>query len=114
MADITKLGFYSELNYLKKDADLSGSVLLNISGGGVFTHIVTHNLGYVPNVAVGAELYEAGVIWSMPRTYYEGITETLAQIQASVTTTQLIIDIVADGALGTREVYWNIYLDYGN
>lgn len=123
MVDLSKIAFDSRLNYMKR-SEFTGSIGLTLgSAGATTTHTVTHNLGYVPFFVVGANLNDTSTIWSNNRVHE--LTQTSltgndvpVQLQYWITTTTLTIGIVnGDGSLaqvGTRTVFWAIYLDYGN
>lgn len=122
MVDISKLSFYSELNYLKRG--LTGSQPLTLgAAGSTVTHTVAHNLGYIPFFVVGAELSDVGTIWSNNEVHVYTDTNLTGndlpvQLDYWCTTSELTIQIRnGDGSLaesGDRTVYWVIYLDYGD
>jgi hypothetical protein len=122
--DITKIAFDSRLNYLKKGSDTSGTTSITLGGSGATTtHTVTHNLGYIPFFIVGAELPSTGTIWS--NNYVHEFTQssgtppnTPVQLDFWCTSTTLTIEIRNGTGTGqqsgSRQIYWNIYLDYEN
>jgi len=117
--DLEKLAFYSGNNYMKKG--FSGSQDLTLGGSNsVVTHTVTHNLGYIPDVYIGAELEDNSVIWASRRVY-SGLNASIGSdyplsVQYWVDTTTLTIRLQNGvGSLvqsGNRTVYWGIYYDY--
>lgn len=125
--DLTKLNFFSGVNYLKRDTALVGTTLLTLpAADNVVSHTVTHSLGYIPFVYVGADVDNDGIIWSNQKvhtytdTVLSGLTSTdIEQILLthSVSTTQLVINLenlTTTEAGEQRRIYWVIYLDYGN
>lgn len=120
MVDLTKLAFYSLMNYMKR-SEFVGSASLTLGGAGaVSTHTVNHNLGYVPFFIVGANLNNTTTIWSGTRVHYATQSSAFAdqdiELEYWCTTTDLTIRIRnGDGSFaqaGSRTVYWVIYLDY--
>jgi hypothetical protein len=119
--DLTKIAFDSRLNYLKKDSSISGTTSITLGGSGATTtHTVTHNLGYIPFFTVGAELVGTGTIWSnnYVHTFTQSSTfgDTPVQLDYWCTSTTLTIEIrngTGSGQQsGSRQIYWNIYIDY--
>jgi len=123
MPDLSKLSFFSAENYMKKDVANSGSTTLTLGAAGAVTsHTVNHNLGYVPFFIVGAQLQTTRILWS--NDYVHAYTQSVSAspdypvaLEFWCTTTQLTIRL-RNGAgtgeqSGSREVYWNIYKDYG-
>lgn len=121
--DLTKLSFYSAVNYLKRDSSLVGSTALTLPASGLsVSHTVTHNLGYVPFFIAGAELQDTSIIWS--NNYVHEYTESISASPNFPVTfgywcsaTELTIEITNGGGTGvqtgSRDVWWIIYLDYG-
>jgi hypothetical protein len=119
--DLSKVAFDSRLNYLKKDTDISGSTNISLGGSGAnTTHTVTHNLGYIPFITVGANLNNTTDIWSNNRvnelTDSSGGGDQPVRLAYWYNDTELEIQITnGTGALqqsGLRTIYWNIYRDY--
>jgi hypothetical protein len=121
MADLTKLGFFSEVNYLKKDISLSGSQSVSITTGQLYTTItINHNLGYIPFYTFAANLTNDGIIWSsqtMPRNIQNDVSRTTTSFQmfSYCTTTSLVLGITNTNppVNATVDFFYNIYLDYG-
>lgn len=123
MVDLSKLGFFSGANYMKRDA-ISGQETLTLGAfGATTTKTAEHNLGYIPFYEVHTEIDDDDTIWHSTKVY--DITETSLGGQMPpdpilttwITTTDLTINLdntTDPAASGTREVYWLIYKDYGS
>lgn len=125
--DLSLLSFYSLSNYLKRDASIEGTTLLTIpSAGNVVSHSVSHNYGYTPQVYVGVDADNDGIIWSNQKvhsfteTSLGGLIESdIQQILSSyyIDDTQLVIYLENQTTTASgqqRRIYWVIYKDYGN
>jgi hypothetical protein len=119
--DLTKLGFDSRLNYMKRSS-ISGSVTLTLAGAGSsVTTSIAHNLGYIPYFDVFVDFENDGVIWNTDKVHKftdaaSGGGSTMPVLRTWITTTTLEIDLInstSPTATGTRTVYYVIYLDYG-
>lgn len=127
--DLTKLSFYSGVNYMKRygeDSGLVGTTLVTLpTSGNAVTHTVTHNLGFVPDVFVASIPDNDGVIWSNEKVH--ALTGSSAAFGAAqveqvivshwVTTTQLGIvvrNMTTTAAGQQRRIYWVIYRDYSS
>lgn len=119
MADLSKLSFFSGVNYLKRDDSLTGDGSTTFTGvpGEVAGITIDHNLGYIPFVSVGAELSEPGILWSNNTTPLLRVsTDDTVRFLYWTTPTQLIIrhiNSIDNPVTGIRWVNWVIYLDYG-
>ena len=118
--DLTKLAFDSRLNYLKR-SEFVGNETITLGGdGSVHTVTVTHNLGYIPFVTVGAHLTDTSTIWSNDRVFSgtQSVGDRDISLDYWTTTTTLTIRIQnGNGSFvrsGNRIVYWAVYLDYGS
>lgn len=125
MVDLSKLSYFSGVNYLKREQSLEGSALVTLSApGGEVLYTVTHDLGYIPFVYVGADVDNDGIIWSNSKvhTFSESASEFSAgagfistvEISHWVTTSNLTICLTNNtfSQSGQRRIYWVIYLDY--
>lgn len=124
MADLTKLGFISSLNYMKRSEFVGNTDLTLPVAGDIVTHTVTHDLGYVPFFIVGAEQVDNTTIWS--GNYVNAYTLTSGSpgdlpVQLNYWSTDTALTIELTNGIGTgdqegeiRTVYWVIYLDYQN
>lgn len=122
MPDLTKLAFFSGVNYLKRSA-VSGSTALTLpSHGSTVTYTVTHSLGYIPFFQVFADQGGDGTIWGASKldpytdTSLTGTDLVFPTLVSWVTTTTLVISLINNTtptATGTRNIYWLIYQDYG-
>lgn len=123
--DTTKMSFYTDANYLKRDSDLEGTTLLTVPvSGSVVSHTITHNFGYVPQVYVGVDADNDGIIWSGQKVhaYTESslgglVDSDIQQVLSSyyVDTTTLVIYLenqTTTASGGQRRIYWVIYKDY--
>lgn len=115
--DITQLGFDSDLNYLKRDVS-SGSATINTATSTTLT--VAHNLGYVPQYEVAAELDEADTIWVGGKVsaltdqgFLSGLgaPPTYVELDSWITSTTLTISL-SNTASQQIPVRYIIYLDY--
>ena len=122
MSDLTKIAFDSRLNYLKRSEFVGSETVTLGAAGTTSTVTVTHNLGYVPFVTVGAHLKDTSTIWSNDYVWEETQSSLSGgDLEISydywVTTTTLTVQVRnGDGAFsqsGNRTVYWSIYKDYG-
>ena len=122
--DITKIGFYTGANYMKRSTTYSGSTTVTLqSHGSTVSHTVTHNLGYVPVFSIFIDVDNDGTIWSGEKldqytdTSLSGVEPATPYVDSWSTTTALTISIdnsTTPTATGTRTVYWVIYVDYGD
>lgn len=126
--DLTLLSFLSLTNYLKRDASLEGTTLLTIpASGSVVSHTVTHNFGYVPQVYVGVDADNDGIIWSNQKvhTFTDSVLLTslgasdIEQVLSSydVDDTELVIHLENQTTTASgqqRRIYWVIYKDYSS
>lgn len=121
----TKLHFDSRKNYLKKDESLSGSTTLTLPAefADPVTHTFDHDLGYIPFFQVGANIFNTSVIWSNNRVHERtasssGGGDHPPTLGYYVTTNQIVMSLDSGtgskNQSGNRDVYWNIYLDYGS
>lgn len=113
--DLTKVGFWSGANYLKRLTTAEGSQAVSVGAFSTQTITVSHGLGHIPaDWVVG--LSQAGPIWvnNIP---WAGMSGTTASPnlyrKVWTTTTDLTITVYNDtaGTL-TGTVYWIVYLDY--
>lgn len=109
--NLDKLNFYSGVNYMKR-SDKSGQSTINTSDVDV-----DHNLGYVPQFAVYAELDGDGFLWHGGERVFEGTEST-----SGGGTYPPVVDAWSDentltmhplNFLSAEDVFWLIYLDYG-
>lgn len=122
--DLSKLSFFSGVNYLKRSTDLVGNSLLALAGGGAAAEIViNHNLGYIPFFQVGADLTDDGTIWAndlvneFTETSLSGYNPpypTLGYYIDEFNLTIVLINNTSPASTGSRRVWWAIYLDYGS
>lgn len=127
MPDLSKLSFYSLVNYLKRDSNLENTTLLTLpASGSSVSYPINHNFGYVPQVYVGVDADNDGIIWSNQKVH--AYTDTSAsglaasdvqQVLSSYTVdeNQLVIYLenqTTTAAGQQRRIYWTIYKDYGN
>lgn len=116
--DLTQLGFYSGVNYLKRDDELSGSQTVSMTGSEEQTITVTHSLGYIPFVTVGSELATQGIIWSSNSNPIlsgeSGVEQPTFSwwVDENTLTIYLTNNEFETDISGDRTVYWAIYLDY--
>lgn len=123
MADLSKLNFDSEVNYMKRSS-ISGSTPITLGSDGTETsYTVHHGLGYIPIIHVSYDASGNGIIWSGDKVnlYTDssagGLFAADPQLLYWVDTQDLTIEVVNNTdpvATGTRTIYWIIYLDYGN
>lgn len=114
--DLTKLAFYTGVNYMKKEDRSPRYVDITTDGSGVGTAAVDHNLNFIPDYEVGAELNGSGTIWSNTLPYVGqsnsgGGTPVGATIDTWITTTTLTIRLVGASST-TYRVFFEIYRDY--
>lgn len=122
MPDLTKLSFYSEMNYMKRGFSGSQEITLPAGSGAVLSTDIEHNLGYIPFFIVGAHLNDDTTIWSSNRVHQgtksSAFGDTPVQLNYWCTDTTLTIYITngtgVEEQSGTRTLYWAIYLDYGD
>lgn len=114
--DLTKLAFYSGLNYMKRDYS-SGSDDVAVSG----TQTIGHNLGFIPFYEVHSEIDDVGIIWNNTKidqytgTSLTGFTNDNPTLTTWTTDNTLTISLSNNaGASGTRKIYYLIYKDYGD
>ena len=121
LVDLSKLGFYSGLNYLKRSSFVGSEDLTLASSGNSVQKVINHNLGYIPFFQVGADLTNDGTIWSndvvnqYTETSISGYFPPYPTLTYWCDATNLTIDIyngTSPASSGTRTVYWAIYLDY--
>lgn len=121
-ADLTKLGFYSALNYLKRSSFVGSEALTLASAGNSVQKVVNHALGYIPFFQVGADLTNDGTIWSndvvnqYTETSLSGVDPPYPTLTYWCDAQNLTIDInnsTSPASSGTRLVYWSVYVDYG-
>lgn len=119
MADLTKLGYYSQTNFLKRDDGLSGGTVLSITTAQAFNSItINHNLGYIPFYTYAAELSGSGIIWSTQvtrRNLQSAAGSDELQMFSYATTTTLTLGITNTDPPknASIDIYYVIYLDYG-
>lgn len=115
--DITRLGFDSSLNYMKRDTSSDTAI---IDTAVSTTLPIAHNLGYVPQYEVAAELDEADTIWVGGKVseltdqgFLSGLGSppTYIEIDSWCTTTTLTISL-SNTAGQKIPVRYIIYLDY--
>ena len=119
-ANLSLLNFSSNENYMKRDAS-SGESILTLSSGTVTTNIA-HNLNFIPQYDVYADLNNDGTIWAGEQIGIYTDTSLFANpnelgLSSSITTTTLTITLQSYSsplASGNRTVYYIIYKDYGN
>lgn len=114
--DLSKLAFYSGVNYMKRDSP-SGSDDVGVDS----TKTATHSLGYIPFYEVYTEIDDSGIIWNNTKidkftgTSSTGDVRDNPDVASWTTTTDLTIKLSNNsGSSGTRKVYWLIYKDYGD
>lgn len=124
MPDLSKLAFYSDVNYLKRSEFCGHTTVTLPAYGGTVEHSIDHNLGYVPFYQVYSEIDTAGVIWAggkvsenTDQAFLSGSAAdtTYPEIRSWITDTTLTIQLInftSPTATGTRELYWLIYKDY--
>lgn len=109
--DLDKLNYYSGVNYMKR-SDKSGQSTINTADV-----VIDHNLGYVPQFVVYAELDSNGFIWYGGEKVFEGTESTAGGsssppiVDSWITETQLTMH--PNFFTTARNLYWLIYLDYG-
>lgn len=117
------IAFDSRLNYMKRSEFCGSEPLILPSSGLTVTKTVSHNLGYIPFLQVGANLDDDSIIWSNNQVYeytQTSLTGVDPPVQLSYwfTDTDLTINLInGTGGLaqsGSRTVYWVIYLDYSS
>lgn len=108
--DYDKLNFYTGANYMKR-SNKSGQGTISSS-----TVDVDHNLGYVPQFLMFADLDNNGIIWYGGERVFEG-TESTAffpspppEVDSWITTSTLTLYPSNIGS--SRPIHWLIYLDY--
>lgn len=117
--NLEELGFYSGVNYLKRDDELSGSQTVSMTGTEEQTITVNHNLGYIPFVTVGANINDGSTIWSSNSTPLlsgqVGVERPTFTwwVDENTLTIYLTNNQIDTNISGDRTVYWAIYLDYG-
>lgn len=124
MADLSRLNFDTNVNYMKRSS-LSGQIIIILgSVGSTTTYTIAHNLGYIPIIHVSYDASNNGIIWSGDKAnLYNNSSLSGSSSPADPTltywvdTTTLTINLINDTsptASGSRTIYWIIYLDYGN
>lgn len=116
--DYDKLNFYTGANYMKR-SDKSGSGKIPCAGAyqGGPAYTVPHNLGYVPQSLIFAELDNDGFLWYGGQRVWEKTGSTLGDttgeppsVELWVTENNLIL--YPKRYAGERTVHWVIYSDY--
>jgi hypothetical protein len=129
MPDLSKLNFYSAVNYMKRDpASGYRDITLPAYGGTVsfdVTFSVETGTGKVPMYDVFAEIAGDNVIWNggkiseyTDQGYLSGLSADLTypEIESWITGRVLTIstsNFTSPLASGTCRIYWLIYKDYG-
>lgn len=122
MVDLSKLNFFSGVNYMKR-SDRSGQSTRSLAGAGEVV-VVDHDLDYIPHYDAYMDVLGDGTIWyggtivdEYTETSLSGYDWPTLDLRTYVSTTQLTLRIeditVSPGITGDRELYWLIYLDYG-
>lgn len=125
--DLSKVAFYSEVNYMKRDVEFCGSTTLTLPAyGDTVSYEVEHNMEFIPFYTVNAEIDEADTIWTggkiselSEQFYLSGLFQdpTYPILSHWTTTTTLTIQLdntTSPTATGDRVIYWLIYKDYGD
>lgn len=123
MPDLSKLAFFSGVNYLKRGTDdLCGSTPLTLPAyGSTVSTTINHNLGYIPFFQVFTDITNDGTIWAAQKldqytdTSLTGTDLSFPTLISYITTTALVISLyngTSPVASGTRTIYWLIYEDY--
>lgn len=121
MTDITKLGFDSRINYMKRSSFVASTPLTLPGAGSSVTASINHSLNYIPYFDVFMDFSNDGVIWNGEKvdiwTDSSLSTSTInPRLRTWVTTSVLGVDLLNDTsptATGSRTLYYLIYLDYG-
>jgi len=114
--DLSKLQFYSGVNYMKREDRNVRYQDVTMAAYGSQTISVNHGLGHIPEVDVQAELTQDGMIWTgnLPEPGMEGFyTPSWPQITWWVGTADLTITVSnPTGSSATVRVYYLIFKDY--
>lgn len=118
MADLTRLGFYSENNYLKRSEFVGSQTINLVSGGGgpIDERIITiqHDLGYIPQFHVYGDFFNGDTGLYSPFHNQFIVDPSWVYCYKWATTTTLTLNIMnVPDTTRTLTVYWVIYLDYG-
>lgn len=119
--NLSKLAFYSGVNYMKRSTFVGSADLALPAHGGSVSTTITHSLGYIPFFQVFSEIDATSTIWTPSKldkytdsTLSSDTTDpTLSSWPTTTTLTIRIDNNTTPTATGTRTVYWIIYLDYG-
>ena len=109
--DYDKLNFYTGANYMKRSDKSGGGTIAGSSIG------VDHNLGYIPQFNIYADLDDNGILWYGGERVFAGTESTSGGwtyppiVDAWTTTNTLTMRPSNIGS--SRPIYWLIYLDYG-
>jgi hypothetical protein len=123
IADLDKLIFLSTVNYMKRDSTCGTDTLTLGALYATTPKTVDHNLNYIPFFEVYCDFSGDGVLWAGEKVgeYTESsLSVTLEAwpiLERWITTTTLTMNLInstSPTATGTRDIYWLIYLDYGN
>lgn len=122
--DVTKIAFYSGANYMKRSSTTGHTTVTLPAYGSTVTATEAHVLGYVPDFDVFVDIDGDGILWAGEKIdqYTEssltGIVDpsspTIEYWSTANVLTVNINNTTTPTATGTRDVYWVIYLDYGN
>lgn len=129
MPDLSKLNFYSDVNYMKRDPASGGRTITLPAGGSTTSFDVGFSLetgaGKVPIYDVFAEIGGDGVLWNggkiselTDQAFLSGLAAdpTYPDISSWITGRTLTISVANltnPVASGTRRFYYLIYKDYG-
>lgn len=115
--DLSKLAFYTGVNYMKKEDREPRYVDITTNGSGVGTADIVHGLLFIPDFEVGGDLNDDDRIWTGTIPYVGqsgsggGATPVGAVMDSWITDTTLTIRL--DGAVSTTyRVWFQIYRDY--
>jgi len=114
--DLSKLNFFSGVNYMKRHLPACGYKDVTIAAFGTTSFLVPHNLGYIPDFLVQGDL-DGTSLWSnnipYPGMSGFGGTKLGTELTTWIDETNLTISAYNETAGSvTRRVYFKVYKDY--
>lgn len=116
MVDLSKLNFFSGVNYMKRHLPACGYFDINPGAFGTATRTVAHGLGYIPDFLVQGDL-DGASLWSNNIPYAgmsgSGGTPNGYEVTAWIDENTLTIQVNNNTASsGARRVWYKVYKDY--
>lgn len=119
--DVSKLQFFSQLNYMKRSKFVNSSNVTLPSAGNSVSVDINHLLNYIPFFIAGVEVDNDGIVWSNNKVHAftessQASSDTPVYFEywstANVMTIDIINGIGSGAQSGLRRVYWGVYVDY--